>query len=447
MIIQEFSFGNYRSFKDIQTLNLLAAKIKAKNPKIDRQNVINLTLKSAEDSDGKKQFKFLKSKAIYGANASGKSNIIKALVTFIRVVNTSVKDEQVLLMVDSFRLSTQSEKEPSFFQLIFWHGETKYRYGFEATDKIIVAEWLYATPKKRELPLFIREGLKIIEIDKTNFKEGSKFTSLFENESNENELFRENSLFLSSLASFGFAKLSKELVESIGDIYVISGLGHQGMMDYAGESLSNEKKKKYILNFLKYGDTGIEDLQEVEITSDDFPDETDEESKKKALKKTGDKLLVTFRKKYNEKNVFEENEPFSLAIHESMGTQKLFELSPFIYDSIKNDRPIIIDEFDARFHPLLTKKIIELYNSKRNKKSQIVFITHDTNLLSPDLLRKDQIEFVEKDKFGASHLYSLVEFKGIRNNASFEKDYIDGKFGAIPFLGDFNKLIDTELNA
>ena len=134
-------------------------------------------------------------------------------------------------------------------------------------------------------------------------------------------------------------------------------------------------------------------------------------------------------------------------MHESEGTLKLFELSPFIYEALKEGRPIIIDEFDARFHPLLTKKILELFNSNQNSKSQLLFTTHDTNLLSADLLRRDQIEFVEKDKYGASHLYSLVQFKGIRNNASFEKDYIQGKYGAIPFLGDFSKLLNTESNA
>ncbi len=98
----------------------------------------------------------------------------------------------------------------------------------------------------------------------------------------------------------------------------------------------------------------------------------------------------------------------------------------------------------ARFHPLLTKKIVELYNSIENKKAQLIFTTHDTNLLSSDLLRRDQIDFIEKDKYGASHLYTLVEIKGVRNDASFEKDYIQGKYGAIPFLGDFTNLITFE---
>ena len=120
----------------------------------------------------------------------------------------------------------------------------------------------------------------------------------------------------------------------------------------------------------------------------------------------------------------------------------MFELSPFIYSAIKNNEVLVIDEFDAKFHPLITQKIIELFNSKENKGAQLIFVTHDTNLLSSSLLRRDQIDFVEKDKYGASHLYSLAEIKGVRKDASFEKDYIHGKYGAIPFLGNFSKLLD-----
>lgn len=431
MKIQEFSFGNFRSFKDIQTLNLSAAKIKSKKQEIDINNVI--------EGKNNEDISFLKSKAIYGANASGKSNIIKAFGTFIRIVRTSVKDEKVLYLNESFRLSTKTENEPSFFQIIFWHKNTKYRYGFEADNENITAEWLYGKPKDRELPFFIRDNQEIIELDKTNYSEGNKLLSLLDDDSEENEIFRNNSLFLSTLATFGFGKLSKQLIDSFASISVISGLGHQGLFNHAGDSLNDDKKKKYILDFLKFGDIGIEDVNAIEISSDDLPDDVDNKKKRK--------LLISTRKKFDENLVSNETESFLFNDDESEGTQKLFELAPFIYYAIKNKKPILIDEFDARFHPLLTRKILELFNSNENNGSQLIFITHDTNLLSSDLLRRDQIEFVEKDKYGASHLYSLVQFKGIRNTASFEKDYIQGKYGAIPFLGDFSKLINTEEDA
>ncbi len=439
MTLQEFSFGNFMSFKDINTLNLAAAKIKSKYNSIDNNNIIR--------RDNIKNVSFLKSKAIYGANASGKSNIIKAFISFLTIIKDSVKDDKALNRIDSFRLSTDTHNEPSFFQIIFWDKNIKYRYGFEADTKKIYSEWLYGKPRERELCYFIREGREIIELDKTNFLEGHKLKTLLSDDLEENEIFRNNSLFLSTLATFGFAKLSKQLVETITSPYVINGLGHQGLFDYAGRSLSNNQKKRYILDFLRHGDIGVEDLDTIEIPSNNLYDNLGNNSTNNFDENKEKKFLISSRKKYDENNNFIENEDFLFELHESEGTKKLFELSPFIYQALRDQKTIIIDEFDARFHPLLTKKIIELFNSKENKGAQLIFTTHDTNLLSSNLLRRDQIEFVEKDKYGASHLYSLVEFKGIRNNASFEKDYIHGKYGAIPFLGNFDKILNVSENA
>lgn len=438
MTIQEFSFGNFKSFKDIQTLNLSAAKIKSKNKDIDQNNVI--------EGNNKEGVSFLKSKAIYGANASGKSNIIMAIYSFIRIIKTSVKDEKVLTFTEPFGLSTETENEPTFFQIIFWHENTKYRYGFEADKENITAEWLYGKPKDRELPFFIRDNQNIIKFDKTNYKDIDRLLTLSGDATKVNEIFRNNSLLLSTLATFGFGELSRQLIDSFDSISIIPGLGNREMFTNAKDSLKDANKRKYMIDLLRYGDIGIEDLDMLLYSSADFPDDTDREF----LKDIGNKKQetpISIRKKFNE-NLVTEDKYISIFMHgESEGTLKLFELSPHIYHALKNKTPIIIDEFDARFHPLLTKKIVQLFNSKENKGAQLIFVTHDTNLLSADLLRRDQIEFVEKDKYGASHLYSLVQFKGIRNNASFEKDYIQGKYGAIPFLGDFSKLIDTEEDA
>lgn len=428
-MIEEFSFGNFWSFRDIQTLNMTAAKIKSKNTDLDKNNVFPIN----------KELGLLKAKAIYGANASGKSNVIKALVTFIRIIKDSVKEEKALELIDSFQLSTATEDKPTFFQLIFRIGKIRYRYGFEADDKSIKSEWLFSTPNKREQPLFIREDKLIVEINQTHFEEGVMYQKLFEN--SEDPIFTETSLFLTHLSSTGFGKLSKQIVKTISSISIINGLGHRGMYALAGDSLSDSIKKKFILNFLKNADIGIDDLDTVEITNENVLDDIADQVKEN-LKKG--KIIISSRTRYNSDLKSEGKSDFSFSLQESEGTKKMFELSPFIYKSIKEGTPLIIDEFDSRFHPLLTKKIVELYNSSENIKSQLIFTTHDTNLLSSDLLRRDQIDFVEKDKYGASHLYTLVEIKGVRNDASFEKDYIQGKYGAIPFLGDFTNLIPFE---
>lgn len=428
MKIQEFSFGNFRSFKDINTLKMSAAKIKSKNPQMDCDHVIQGT-----NPEG---ISFLKSKAIYGANASGKSNVIKALVSFLKIISTSVKDDEVLKYIEPFRLSEETEVQPSFFQIVFWQNDVKYRYGFEATQEAVTAEWLYGKPGSREMCYFIRDKQEIIELDKTNFTEGVKLkTLLLDDSGNDNEVFRTNSLFLSTLASFGFAKLSKEIVSNLSTVLVISGLGHSGMYRIAGDALDNDNMKKYIFQFLQKGDVGIKDLYTIEVPGNEQTGD-DENDKNQ-------KVIISSKQKFKKEQATGKAN-FIFNLNESEGTKKLFEVSPFIFRAIKEKLPIVIDEFDARFHPLLTKKIVQLFNSQSNKGAQLIFTTHDTNLLSNTLLRRDQVDFTEKDKFGASHLYSLVEFKGVRNTASYEKDYIQGKYGAIPFLGDFEKVFQSE---
>jgi AAA15 family ATPase/GTPase len=443
-MIEEFSFGNFRSIKDIQTLNMTAAKIKSINPILDIDNLIPINNKLS----------LLKSKAIYGANASGKSNVVRALVAFIRITETSVSNETVLSLIDSFKLSSETENEPTFFQLIFRYKEIRYRYGFECNNQEIKSEWLFATPNLREQTLFIRENQKIIQIDKTHYNEGVKYIDILDdndevvNSQNdyENPIFRPNSLFLKSVALTGFGKLSRELINSISSIGVVNGLGHQGMYNYAVDSLQNPEMKEFMVNFLKYADVGISDLEVIDVQFDDIENDGDSITNEENISNKR-KSIVSKKIRYNANMEKNGEQTFKIKRHESEGTLKLFELSPFIFHTLKMGRTLIIDEFDSRFHPLITKKIIELFNSAQNKNGQLIFITHDTNLLSSELLRKDQIEFVEKDKFGASHLYSLLQFKGIRNNASFEKDYIQGKYGAIPFLGNFSKLLKNVSNA
>ena len=283
-MIEEFSFGNFWSFKDIQTLNMTAAKIKSKKSELDTINIFPIN----------QDLSLIKAKAIYGANASGKSNVIKALVTFIRIIKDSVKEDRAISLIDSFQLSSETDDKPTFFQLIFRIGKTKYRYGFEADDKSIKSEWLFSTPNKREQPLFIRENNQIIDINQTHFEEGILYQKLFQN--SKEPIFTETSLFLTHLSSTGFGKLSKQLIKTISSISIISGLGDRGMYGVAGESLNDSIKKKFILNFLKKADIGIDDLDTVEITNDNLPDNLEDEVKED-LKKG--KIIVSSRTKYN----------------------------------------------------------------------------------------------------------------------------------------------------
>lgn len=431
-MIKEFSFGNYRSFKEIQSLNMTASKIN----ELAENNTILLNDKQS----------LLKSKAIYGANASGKSNIVKALVCFIKVIKNSVKDEKILDLIETFKLSDEIENEPSFFQLIFELDNTQFRYGFELTDKEIKSEWLYGIPNEREVCFFVREGNSIKDISKINFEEGHKLLSLYNDSEGENEVFRSNSLFLSAVAAMN-GKLSKQISNAISSITVLTGLQDKQLYNISGPNLKDAATRNKITDFLKIADLGINSLDLIEVVTENMLKDVPAEYIKKMDKENKMDLLFSIHDKFNAKKekIGEANLQFLSS--QSEGTLKMFEISTFLMNAIEKGETLVIDEFDARLHPLISKRIVELFNSAGNKSAQLIFVTHDTNLLSADLLRRDQIDFVEKDKYGESHLYSLVQFKGIRNTASFEKDYIKGKYGAIPFLGDFNQLIQSNKDA
>lgn len=134
----------------------------------------------------------------------------------------------------------------------------------------------------------------------------------------------------------------------------------------------------------------------------------------------------------------------SIDHHESDGTRNFFNHIGIVYYALVSGLTLVFDEFEASLHPILAKKIVEMFHSpKLNKKgAQLIFATHDTNLLDSNLLRRDQIFFTEKNKKNETELYSLYDFKGVRNDASYEKDYIKGKYGAIPFVGDFETLFE-----
>ncbi|HHU84251.1 MAG TPA: ATP-binding protein [Clostridiales bacterium] len=421
-MIEEFSFENFKSFKELNTLNMTAAKLKSKYSRLDVEPIIQ------QDDD----VTLLKSKGIYGANASGKSNLVKAFGSFIRIVQHSVKDEQILeKYMTPFYLSTETVDKPVFMQLVFRCEGVRYRYGFQADKEKIHSEWLYATPGKREQPFFIRDNDTLNSINKKNFPEGDMVMKLIDNEKG-NTIFRKNSLFLTSLAAFGVGKISKMLLNEISRFMVIDGLKHRGAFEQTTAMLELPGMKKLVQTFLSMADAGVNDLDTIDLS-----DETVGESSNLDKKR---KIVVALKDVYDADYKLITKMPFPLSLFESEGTNKMYEISTFIINALRQGRVLVIDEFDARFHPLITRKIVELFNSPGNKNGQLIFVTHDTNLLSADLLRRDQIDFVEKDAYGASHLYTLVQFKGIRDTDPFEKNYIKGKYGAIPFVGGLNNL-------
>lgn len=425
----EFSVGNFRSFKDIQTLSLLATKDST----------------SGEDSRiiaTPFGINLLKSKAIYGANASGKSNVIKALFAFLLVVRESLKDESTLTkVIQPFTFSTETEHQPSFFQIIFVLKDIQYRYGFEATSEKITAEWLMmkslAKPRTKEIALFVREN-QDIALHEKHFREGRILLL-------RNDLVRENSLFLSAVASFNHSAIARKVSAFIVEIGIISGDSTENIHRIALQKLGSPEFAERMKFMLQVADRSISDLALKELKKTELPTNIKAiASLEEMSEQDRFSLAVTKHTKFDANHSPAGESELVLADGGSNGTKKMFELSPILIDTILREKVLFIDELDARLHPRLTRKVIESFHSIGNHSAQLIFITHDINLLSDNLLRKEQVAFVEKDKFGASSLYTLANFKGVHKDTSVGKEYMKGKYGAVPFVGDFASFLGME---
>ncbi|MEH2109978.1 AAA family ATPase [Nostoc sp.] len=423
----EFSVGNYRSFKEQVTFSMVAANLVAKDKKLDENNVFEI----------ENDLKLLKSAAIYGANASGKSNLATAL-GFMRwfMINSSKETQSTeKIGVERFKLSTETEAQPSFFEIVFLMNDKRYRYGFEATLDKVVSEWLFYVPKLKETKLFERK-LDKISVSKTYKADGIQ------------QKTRQNALFLSVSAQFNVQIAEKILDWLANRVALISALNDRGYRGYTVSCLMDNENKDEIFQLLKKLDLGFSDLkvEESEITADSLPKELPDELKNLILKNGEGKLssVQTMHQKFDGKGNLVSTEIFDLDDQESEGTKKVFSLAGPLVDTLKNGNILIIDEFDARIHPLISRAIVELFNSNETNtnNAQLIFMTHDTNLLNNKLFRRDQIWFTEKNRYGATDLYSLAEYK-IPDDASFESDYIQGRYGAIPYIGNLNHLIDS----
>jgi len=401
---------------------MVAANLTSKNKTLDVNNIFHY----------KKTISLLKTAAIYGANASGKSNFVNAFNFMRNFVINSSKESQATeeINVENYKLSTSTENRPSFFEIIFVIKDIRYRYGFEIDRERIHSEWLYRA-KERETNLFLRTDNKISP--KGNFPEGKWLKSKT----------RQNALYLSVCAQWN-GEIATEILTWFRSCGIISGIDDIGYRPYTVEQLKNDETKNEILSFVQEFDFGITGLnvKQSTVTADSIPKQMPEALRKFLIDQELNKTTIfTTHKKYNEKNEYIEDTIFNLEENESHGTQKAFSFSGPLIDVLRNGKTLFVDELDARFHPIITQAIVRMFHDKHYnpKNAQLIFVTHDTNLLDNNFFRRDQIWFMEKSNYGATDLYSLVDFK-VRNDASFEKDYIAGKYGGVPFLGGITRL-------
>jgi AAA15 family ATPase/GTPase len=426
-MLLRFSVNNFRSIKDTATFSMVA----------DSSNQEN------EHSFSIRNVQLLKSAAIYGANASGKSNVLKAMNFMCSMVLNRKKITQSTdeLPHDPFLLNTETEHASSWFEIVFFVDDVKYRYGFEADDTVIYAEWLHCvnsdSSTNRETRLFERDVEQNLHYVNPKFKEGlgvnvpSNHLLIWKCDQNDGEI-------------------SKKILRWFNKFNLIDGLDGERYISFALKQMEKDEFKTDLLKLVKVADLGIEqiDIEEGEIPKDlikqlPFPDEIKQQMLDDNNLKSVE--LQTSHRKFDSNDQVVGSVLFELNKNESKGTQKFFALSTPILDTLRHGRVLVIDELDASLHPKLTEYFIKLFNNKDFNKhnAQLIFVTHDAHLLSVrNLFEREQIWFAEKDQYGSTKLYSLLEFrakntgKDVRVTDDLGKRYLLGHFGAVPYLGE-----------
>ena len=401
-----FSFKNFKSFKNENCLDMEATSLK--------EHEYNV----AKTENGE----YLKVSAIYGANASGKTNVLQAfdymkkriLVSDDSKKNSPIDEENIYsFMINNDPIALEVE--------ILAKNNKIYKYGFEVLKDTIISEWLFEKRVNKFYAIFERENnnvsMKPNKIsDLVNIDERTLFLNIYSKIDRNNEDFSNvydwfvNSMYL-DLGNPNFERFINNRVSL--------------------KILSDENYKKELLKFIKTFDSGIEGIRTT-------PDSIE------AVKSNNG--IIDIEVLHRGENGELKALPFYL---ESNGTRKMFHLFDFFMDALRNGMVLFIDELDAKLHPLLTRYIINLFHNSQTNigNGQLIYSTHDTVNLNKETFRRDEIWFAEKDKDGISEIYALSDYileddknagKKVRNDATYNKDYLTGRYGAIPVLEEFD---------
>ena len=420
----DFSVRNYRSIKDTLTFSML----KSSSSELMESNTFKVEKPSME---------LLRSTVIYGANASGKSNVIKAIRTLKSLVISSANDRNSgeELDVKPFKYNDICAQNPTEFEVTFIFDGIKYQYGTVVSRNRIEEEWLIAYPKGRPQRWFTRI------YDENSGETLYKFSESFHGpKSTYQETTRENSLFLSNVVQLNNKQLFpvynwfKEKLH-FGGIFGYSNV-------FSAKLCTDKKTKKELLNFLNAADMSIDDINVKAVTFnvDDLPVDVPEEVRShlaNELKEHVDYEVNIIRNDHNGK-------PVSLEIdEESDGTQKLFGLIGPVIDTLNSGLILVIDELHSNLHPKMVEYLVSLFNSKDINKynAQLIFTTHETSIFSQDIFRRDQIWFTEKVNL-ETNLYSLLDFSPRKGTENIELGYLSGRYGALPFIDKLIKWVN-----
>ncbi len=436
-MLLEFSVENFLSFKDRVTLSLDSSASK-KLP----SNLIEVSEKE----------RLLKSAVVYGANASGKSNLVKALF-FMRnmVAHSHNFNIDTRIPVTPFRLDRDCLEKPSCFELKFVHEGVRYRYGFSCDRWRVIEEYLFERPGKREKAVFKRQN----SFEKDSSDKGiSEFH--FPVDKKQQELISsqtiENTLYLSRATQLGYEKTRPVYDFFTGSLQVCLTPGWE---NYTLERMhSDEAFKARVIEVLKKADFGgIEEIMVKKLKSPSpAPEFVFEYSPTDAFKSSGPvagpaamsasgyggaysgvygdsyEVRTRHRTESGDSVYFDLRE-------ESEGTRKTLTLLGPLFDVMDTGGVLFIDELESSLHPEITRLLIRLFNSKKNSQAQLIFTTHDTNLLDNELFRRDQIYFCTKEPNRHTELASLLDFD-IRQEIDFERAYLTGRVGGVPIVDE-----------
>lgn len=419
-----FKVKNYTSFKNESILDMRATAY-VQHP----SHLIHINDK----------VRLLKTTALYGANASGKSNLISAMFffeqyIFSQFINKKEMDDfetpnnKVRMKLEPFLLSDKNN-EASEFDIIFIFNEKQIQYGYECTSKEVLNEWLFIDDKK----VFERTG--------TELSFGSKYQKIL----GAYKKLPAERLYIAVLEYFLEDKAKEEVLGDFISFFTdeynvyteilfestVKGLA--GIVGLSKKIVNSKAYREKVEHYLRLIDIGIKRL---DVQTETVVDEHTGKKKK-------EKIIRTVHDIYDESGNAVGEKLFELQ-QESTGTLRFLAYIQNIIDMISKGGVFIVDEMSARLHPLLTKLIVDIFSSRQNKKAQLIFTTHDISLLNSNQFRRDEVVFIDKNEYGESTLYALSDLK-VREDATFSKDYLQGKYGAIPIF-DYDEIMGGQLD-
>lgn len=426
-------FSNYRSFREDAGFSMAATGHK------DLQTNVFSINKPIRKGAKKVPMNLLRTAAVYGANASGKSNFFQAVRFFKGFILDSAMNARANsdVYIDNFRLDDYSKNIPSSFEIDFYYKGVIYNYGFTLSSKKVHEEWLSYNSKGATVSLFERKG-------------GSyRIMPAFKKASDLKNRTRENALFLSVAAQLN-VPIAKEVTSWFGSNFnIISGVKADHYGHYTTDRFNSDVDfSDRVKRFIQVADLGICDIsvearkgKSLRFPSDVLNEEFREQIENEIFFQT-----KTTHRAYSKSGKLIDRTDFNLE-RESTGTQMVFNLSGPIIDTLEKGKVLMIDEMDSNLHPKIARFIVNLFNSPtiNKKKAQLIFSSHNTHLFSSDYFRRDQLWITNKDRTGNSELYSLSEYKvddrKVRKDASYEKDYLLGKYAGIPLITDEDQIL------